>query len=144
MANLANFLRSEISRIARKEIRSEIQALRKASTQYRSEIAALKRSSAEQQRLIAALRKQVAKASTAPETDASPRLRFRHAGFASLREKLGVSAAEMGQLVGVSAQTIYHWEQGKSKPRAAQLESIAAVRKLGKRAVQARLAEEAA
>ncbi len=144
MANLANFLRSEISRIARKEIRSEIQALRKASTQYRSEIAALKRSSAEQQRLIAALRKQVAKASTAPETDESPRLRFRPAGFASLREKLGVSAADMGQLVGVSAQTIYHWEQGKSKPRAAQLESIAAVRKLGKRAVQARLAEEAA
>ncbi len=141
MANLANFLRSEISRIARKEIRSEMQTLRKASTQYRSEIAALKRRSVEQQRLISALRKHVSTVASAPETDDTPKLRFRPAGFASLREKLDVSAAEMGQLIGVSAQTIYHWEQGKSKPRAAQLAAIATVRKLGKRAVKARLAE---
>jgi hypothetical protein len=35
---------------------------------------------------------------------------------------------------------VYHWETGKSRPRAAQLAAIAAVRKLGKREVAARLA----
>jgi len=39
----------------------------------------------------------------------------------------------------VSAQSVYHWEAGKSRPRAAQLTAIAAVRKLGKREVLSRL-----
>jgi len=141
MANFANLLKSEISRIARKEIRAETQTLKKASAQYRSEIAALKRRLADQERLLSRLRKNSRPAAPpAPATD-SPRLRFRSGGFASLRKKLGVSAAEMGQLVGVSAQTIYHWEKGLSKPRSSQLAEIAAVRKLGKREVSARLAQ---
>ena len=141
MANFANLLKSEISRIARKEIRAETQLLKKASAQYRSEIAALKRRLADQERLLSRLRKNSRPAAApAPATD-SPKLRFRSEGFASLRKKLGVSAAEMGQLVGVSAQTIYHWEKGLSKPRSSQLAEIAAVRKLGKREVSARLAQ---
>jgi DNA-binding transcriptional regulator YiaG len=55
-------------------------------------------------------------------------LRFRVGGFAALRKKLGLSAAEMAKLLGVSAQSVYHWETGKSKPRASQLQEIAAVR----------------
>jgi DNA-binding transcriptional regulator YiaG len=35
--------------------------------------------------------------------------------------------------VGVSAQTIYNWEHGKSKPRDEQLGSLFAVRDMGKR-----------
>jgi DNA-binding transcriptional regulator YiaG len=46
----------------------------------------------------------------------------------------------MGMLLGVSAQTVYNWETGKSQPRQQQLASIADVRKLGKRAIQAQLA----
>ncbi len=45
----------------------------------------------------------------------------------------------MGALVGVSAQTIYNWEAGTTRPRAEQLAIIAAVRKMGKREVKARL-----
>lgn len=79
--------------------------------------------------------------SPAPDEEASATsgLRFRVAGFANLRKKLGLSAAEMGQLIGVSAQSVYHWEAGKTRPRASQLAAIAAVRKLGKREVAARL-----
>ena len=69
-----------------------------------------------------------------------PSRRFRVAGFAALRKKLGVSAAEMGKLLGVSAQSVYHWETGKTRPRASQLAAIAAVRKMGKKAVAQRLA----
>ena len=71
----------------------------------------------------------------------SSKLRFRADGFASLRKKLELSAADMGKLLGVSLQTIYHWEKGQSKPRASQLKGIAEVRKLGKRGATARLAE---
>lgn len=138
MANLASFLKSEISRLARKEIRAETESLKKASAQYRSDIAALKRRLAEQDRLIAQLRK--AKPIVDDERlEDGPSLRFRADGFASLRRKLGLSAAEMGKLLGVSMQTVYHWEKGQSHPRSSQLKAIAEVRKLGKRGAAARL-----
>jgi DNA-binding transcriptional regulator YiaG len=141
MTNIASLLKSEISRISRKEVRAETQALKKASTQYRSDIAALKRRVAEQERQIARLRKGKPAAAAADPAQEAPQLRFRAGGFASLRKKLGLSAADMGKLLGVSLQTIYHWEKGLSKPRASQLQGIAEVRKLGKRGAAARLAE---
>ncbi len=141
MANIASLFKSEISRIARKEIRAETQALKKASTQYRSEIAALKRRLAEQGRLISSLRKNTRAApAAASAAEEGPQRRFRADGFATLRKKLGLSAADMGKLIGVSLQTIYHWEKGQSRPRASQLQAIAAVRKLGKRGAAAQLA----
>jgi DNA-binding transcriptional regulator YiaG len=45
----------------------------------------------------------------------------------------------MGTLVGVSAQTIYNWEAGKSRPRQQQLAALAAVRGMGKRQIKERL-----
>lgn len=141
MANIASLLKSEISRIARKEIRAETETLKKASAQYRSDIAALKRRVAEQDRLIVKLRKSKPATAANDKAEETTQLRFRADGFASLRKKLGMSAADMGKLLGVSLQTIYHWEKGQSKPRASQLRGIAEVRKLGKRGAAARLAE---
>ena len=145
MSSFADQLKSEIARIARKEVRAETRALKKANAQYRTDIAALKRRLADAERALARLAKGAGKArakTAEAQDDASPAqgLRFRVAGFANLRKKLGLSAAEMGKLMGVSAQSVYHWETGKSRPRAAQLAAIAAVRKLGKREVAARLA----
>lgn len=60
-------------------------------------------------------------------------LRFRAGGFATLRKKFDLSAEQMGKLIGVSAQSIYHWEAEKSRPRASQLPAIAAARKLTKK-----------
>ena len=147
MSSFADQLKAEIARIARKAVRAETSALKKANAQYRSEIAALKRRLSELERTQARLAKGQGEhsarrqASTEhEEAGAAQGLRFRVAGFANLRKKWGLSAAEMGQLIGVSAQSVYHWESGKSRPRAAQLAAIAAVRGLGKREVAARLA----
>jgi len=145
MSSFADQLKAEIARIARKEVRAETRALKKANAQYRTDIAALKRRLADAERAMARLAKGTGKAASkgaAPQAQPSPAqgLRFRVAGFASLRKKLGLSAADMGKLLGVSAQSVYHWETGKSRPRASQLAAIAAVRKLGKREVTARLA----
>lgn len=141
MANIASLLKSEISRIARKEIRAETETLKKASAQYRSDIAALKRRVAEQERFINKLSKNKPAAAANDKEEETSQLRFRADGFASLRKKLSLSAADMGKLLGVSLQTIYHWEKGQSKPRTSQLQGIAEVRKLGKRGAAARLAE---
>jgi len=140
MPNIASLLKAEITRLARKELRAETASLQKASAQYRRDIAALKRQVALLERSLRAATK--GKAKTSPAEDASEpsaSRRFRAAGFAAHRERLALSAAEMGRLVGVSGQTIYKWEQGKSRPRASQLDAIAAARSLGKREATARL-----
>ncbi len=146
MAQLASLLKAEIIRLARKEVRTELQALQKASSRYRTELAALKRQLKEQQRLLAKQAKGGGRVrntttDTSSSEDEGPRLRFRSGGFATLRKKLDLSAADMGKLIGVTQQTVYHWEKGQARPRASQLQSIATVRKLGKRGAAAKLAE---
>ena len=146
MSSFADQLKAEIARIARREVRAETKALKKANAQYRADIATLKRSLTVLERALARQAKGGGRGTASPEASekVSPAqgLRFRVEGFASLRKKLGLSAADMGKLVGVSAQSVYHWETGKSRPRASQLAAIAAVRKLGKREVAAKLAAE--
>lgn len=138
MSNFAAQLKSEIQRLCRKEIRSETASLRKTTTTYRAEIATLKRRIAV---LEAALKKLGKTAPARPvESEDPTTLRWRAAGFASLRKKIELSAGDMGKLLGVTGATIYAWEAGKSKPRASQLATIARVRKLGKRAAAEMLA----
>jgi len=145
MPNFANQLKSEISRLAKKEVRAETQAIKKALTQYRSDIAALKRRVAELELQNKRLRNGASRAKSVENVteETGTARRFRVAGFAALRKKLKISAAEMGRLLGVSAQSVYHWEAGKTKPRDSQLAAIAAVRQMGKRAVAAKLDESA-
>jgi DNA-binding transcriptional regulator YiaG len=141
MPNIASLLKAEISRVARKEIRAEITALRKAATTHRSEIAALKRRAANLEQQIRKVSKTATRSSVAVTNDdaADSNLRFSAKGFATLRKRLGLSAAEMGALLGASDQSVYKWERGEVRPRAAQLPAIAAVRGLGKKEARARL-----
>ena len=137
MANIGTVLKAEISRLARKEVRTEVEALRKASTAYRREIAELKRRVAQLERGL----KKTSKALPAEPAVAaeSTRLRVTAPGLRTLRTKLGLSAADFGKLAGVSGQSIYHWEQGKSVPRKSQLPKLASLRGLGKKEARARL-----
>ena len=140
MPNIASVLKEEIARLVRKQLRSETEALKKASSHYRSEIAALKRRIEALEKQISRLEKTLPKKATpAVDGETETKLRFKPQGVRAQRTRLGLSAAEMGALVGVSAQTVYNWEAGTSRPRAEQLAIIAAVRKMGKREVKARL-----
>ena len=140
MPNIAAVLRQEISRIARREIRSETASLKKASAQYRRDIAKLKRQVSSLQRRIPLLEKQMSQnaPSQVTGTDAAG-VRFTAKGLCSQRKRLGLSAADYGKLVGVTAQTIYSWENGLSRPRRQQLPALASIRPMGKREAQARL-----
>ncbi len=135
MANIASALKEEITRLARKEIRGETERLKKASAQYRSEIAALKRRLTTLETQLSRLEK-ASTVKAVPVVESS-KIRFVAKGFKSLRQRLGLSAAEIGLLLDSSAPTIYNWEAGISTPREPQLIRIAKLRTLGKREVAA-------
>lgn len=130
--NIATALKSEISRVARKEVRAEVAALKNSSSKYRSDIAGLRRQITQLERLVGQLsksiRKKVAETSNEPATVS----RYSAKNLAGLRKKLGLSAADFGLILGVSGASIYLWEQGKTRPRAGNMPAIAAVRAMSK------------
>lgn len=142
MPNLAAVLKEEIRRLARKEVRDQTSAMQKQLSTYRRDNAQLKRDVADLQKKLGFLEKQEKRrledTPEVPEENAQS-LRFSPKGVKRHRDKLGLSAADYGKLVGVSALSIYNWEQGKSRPRAKQLASLAEVRGIGKREAQQRL-----
>lgn len=149
MTTFANNLKSEIARVARKELKEEIQALRKTSAVHRTEIAALKRDLKQLQGLLKQMQRASAKATPEPKTSEAEAsvpssgrsVRFDAEKLAAHRAALGFTQAQMASLIGASALSVYKWESGKVQPRAAQVQQIAAALKLGKRAAVARVAQ---
>lgn len=147
MPNIATVLKTEISRIARKEVRAETEGLKKAASAQRAEIISLMRRIQELEKQLKVLsrcapRGGALKASAGPVTESdgdASGLRFRAKGMATNRKRLGLSAEDFGILVGATGQSVYLWERGKSKPRAKNLTAIAALRGIGKREVAARV-----
>lgn len=138
MPNLSSVLKSEITRLARKEIKSAVEPIRRANSEHRRQIAELKRQIASLQRDLRSAPeglKRDSQVAREPRTST----RFAPKGVKSLRARLGLSAADFGLLVGASGQSVYNWEAGKSVPRDAQQAALAAVRGIGKRAAARRL-----
>jgi len=138
LANIASVLKEEITRLARKELRSETESLKKASAQYRSEIAALKRRTLSLEQQLSRLEKTASKNTVAQvNPEETTKARFTVKGFKTLRQRLGLTAEAIGTLLGVSAQTIYNWEAGNTSPREQQMVRIVMLRRMGKRDVDA-------
>lgn len=144
MPNIATILKAEISRVARKEVRPVLDAVKKTAAAQRAEIAGLRKRLHELERqLTAQARESRHPKAVTPDSrddvaDASG-LRFRAAGMAKNRQRLGLSARDFGLLIGVTAQAVNAFESGKSKPVGKQLAAIAALRGAGKLDVQVRL-----
>lgn len=139
MPNLAAALKDEVTRLARKELRGETGSLKKSSARYRSEIAGLKRRIAVLEQLVGRLARLAPGGEAARPAAEGGGVRFSAANLKKLREKRGLSAAGLGKLLGVTAQTIYNWESGTTRPGREQLVALAAARKLGKREIARRL-----
>lgn len=142
---LSGILKNEILRLSKKTAKSYFGPLQAAAAAQRRQIAALRREVAALQRQVKSLHKATGgktRASTEQDdAEGAPQLRFQVRGLKTLRARLDLSAGDFGRLVGVSGQTVYLWESGKTKPRRSQLLALAEVRKLGKRQVKAKLAE---
>ncbi len=140
MPNIAMVLREELTRLARKEIRTQTDALRKASAEYRKKIAEMKRQVSELQRKVTSLEKRVHRKipSQVGEPDTKS-FRFSARGLGSNRKRLGLSASDYGKLIGVTGQTVYKWEKEASRPREQQMAALAALRRMGQKEARARL-----
>ncbi|MDA8239239.1 MAG: helix-turn-helix domain-containing protein [Nitrospiraceae bacterium] len=142
MTSIARLLKETIERTAKKQVRSETEALRKASARNRKTIADLGSRLKEMERELASIRRQMSSALPDDGKYDSDNHRFSAKGLQSLRKKLALSKKECGMLIGVSGRMIGTWESGQTRPTGEQVRSIAAIRNMGKREAQMRLEEK--
>jgi DNA-binding transcriptional regulator YiaG len=141
MSDIAALLKSEITRLSKKVLRQHVTPLQTAATAQRRQIANLKKQVIALEREVSKLRRAtVSNVAAKPEAESNTNIRFVAKGFKSMRARLGISAEDLGRLLGVSGQTVYNWEHQKAKPRASQIAAIAALRGIGKKEAQQRLA----
>jgi DNA-binding transcriptional regulator YiaG len=135
MPNVAQVLKEEITRLARKEIRSTCDPLRSQVRALRSKVRSQEREIAKLSKALAKMVDQSAGTKTtlyAPE-EAPTRARVTPASIRRHRLRLGLSQADLAQLLGVSTNTVVRWEAGTSGPRAHHRNALIRIRDLGVR-----------
>jgi len=117
MPNIMSALKSEISRLAKKEAKQVIAPVKKASANYRGLIAGLRKQVDTLQGEVAALRRAAPKAEKVLDAAQAPEGRFwiTGKGVKTLRKRMGLTQAQFGKLVGVSVPTIVNWEKVEGK-----------------------------
>jgi DNA-binding transcriptional regulator YiaG len=135
MPNIGALLKSEITRLSRKEAKTEADELRKSSARYRRDISALKKQVTDLEKVVKRLSSTVAKsASVAPEVPpiAATSARFSAKGLVSTRKRLGLSQGALANLLGVSLATVFNYEKGITRPRPEVVLKIVALRSVSK------------
>ncbi len=143
MGKLESTIKSEIQRLAKREIRSTFLPLRKEVRTMRLKLSNLSRGVISLNRLTKELHLEEVK----PKLEATPEevkaSRFTPDRIRGLRKKLGISMRELGILTGTSLGAILSWEKGKFKPRGEKKAALVGLRKLRKRDVKEMIAEKA-
>jgi DNA-binding transcriptional regulator YiaG len=145
MGKLEGTIKSEIVRLAKKEMRKtlvplgrDVRSLKSTVSQLCKTVLALGRLAAQQQKELK--RRKVPLEVTPEEVKKS---RFSPALIRSLRKKLGISQKELAILAGVIIGAAHLWEKGKFKPKDEKKSVMVALRKLGRREVRKLLEERA-
>jgi DNA-binding transcriptional regulator YiaG len=138
MGKLEGIIKSEIVRLAKREIRKisiplgkDVRLLKNTVSELRKMVSSLERFAAHQE---SELRKKKALLEASPEevkvSRFSPRL------IKSLRKRLSITQKELAILTGVTVGAIHQWESGIFVPRAQKKSLLVALRKLGRREVR--------
>ena len=139
MPDIKKVLASEISRLARKEIKTTLKPLQ-------AQVSALRKTIAAQNTKIKALEKRIPAAAPKPKTESQTatdrQVRITAESIAKLRRKLGLTQVQLATLLGVSNFSVSHWELGKTAPREAYKCKIASLRDMGKRELKRLLKEK--
>jgi DNA-binding transcriptional regulator YiaG len=140
MPNLASLLKSEISRLARREVNGQVEPLRVQIVKLRREVSTLKRQLQESERANkrAEQATPVVEAVQRIDQDGKQR-RFSAGRLKAFRDKSGLSAPDLALLLGVSAQSIYNWESGSVRPSDDTVVALARLKESGKRNLRAAL-----
>lgn len=143
MNTFSNSFNAEVARVTRKELKPELQDIRKTLGAHSAELAAFRR---ELKALVSrtSLPQRPAKTAAAPppaapaSQDSAPagkarQPRFQAQALVKKRKALGISQKDMAKLLGASLNSVIRWESGRFQPRAAeQIERIAQVLKMAK------------
>ena len=144
MGKLEATIKTEIGRLAKREIRKvsvplrrDVRSLRITVSQLRKAVLPLKRFAADQQKELA---KREIRLEVSPEEVKKSRLSPRL--IRSLREHLGVSQREMAALAGVTVGAVFQWEKGTFEPKDEKKMILVGLRKLGRREARGLLEEK--
>ena len=138
MGKIEGVLREEIQRLARKEIRQQVDPLRKENRELKRRLVKLERLAKPITRELK--KEKEAKLERLADLRASEEevksARINPEWVVNLRSKLNLSQAELAQLIGISVSGVRTWEYGSSSPTGARREALVALRKLGRRDVK--------
>jgi DNA-binding transcriptional regulator YiaG len=144
MGKVESTIRSEIERLARKEIRRVTVPLSKDLKGLKSVVGLLRKAAAAfekaEKRSSKPSEAKPALAAVSPEELKAARLSPRL--IRTLREHLGLTQKNLATLLGVTVGTVHHWEMGKFDPRGEKKGTLVALRKLGRRQVKMLLQEK--
>ena len=147
MPNIMSALKQEIQRLARKEVRTAVRPLQKDKVALKNSVRELRQQvqllEKQNRQLSEALAKNQAVVPVVPEGEEAPRMRITVKGLRSLRRKLKLTQEEFAQLLGVSGQSVWQWEQksGALRLRSRTKQALLEIRDLGAREVRKRLEE---
>ena len=145
MGKLESTIKSEIQRLAKREVQATFIPLRREVTAIRLKLSSLSKSFSPLNQLAKEQLRQEEKKdlkleATPEEVKAS---RLTPDRICRLRKKLGISMRELGILTGATVGAVLSWEKGKFKPSGEKKAALVALRKLGKREVRKLLEERA-
>jgi len=132
MGKLEAAIRAEVQRLARKEVRAQIEPLARQMRELRREIARVAKGGAAEAPAgepappveLKADPKEVAKA------------RFSAGLVKKLRKRLAITQNELATILNVSPTTVAFWEQGRNRPTDSSKEALVALRGMGRRDVK--------
>jgi DNA-binding transcriptional regulator YiaG len=154
MSNFAKSFKDGITRLARKEAKAVVKAAcpehrrratRSTVANLKQRVTALEKDVRRLTKLLSTLSPQRLSAPAGDLSSSSPaadqKARITGKGMRSLRRKLGLNAAQLGRLLGVTRFAVYAWEErnGPLRLRPTTRAAILAIRTLGAREAKARL-----
>jgi len=137
-------LQSEIARVARKEIRKELDPIKRVNASQRKYIADLRRELTDLQKEVKRLQKELGNDLPAVNEEPEQRFWITGKGVLSLRKRLGLTQIEFAELVGITQQTVVRWEktEGKVPLRGESVQvRLQELRSMGKKEVLAEFEE---
>ena len=140
MSGNAQGIKNEIGRLARKAVKSDVAAAKASAAAAKKAIAKLREEMASLRKQVSQLSRSVpTKAADKPGAEGRRRHRLSGKAVKSLRERLGLTQAELAMLVDASSQAIYLWERNGVPASSRARPALNELRASGKKAVRARL-----
>jgi DNA-binding transcriptional regulator YiaG len=138
MGKVEGVIKSEIMRLAKKEVRKvsgplgrDVRSLKSVVSQLRKAVLGLQRITTSQQKEL-----QKGKAVLEAPPEEVKESRFSPRLIRSLRRHLGITQKELAVLAGVTVGAVHLWESGQFKPSVKKKAVMVALRKLGRREVK--------